>query len=188
MIEALQKYQPESFPKPAPSNANKPILNGEYIINLKIGDVIYPQIHNILFWINKDDPLSPSPLNFNDPQASNWEWPINQWIRNNLENPNIYNIQLPYNYAEIISSENQKDINSQFINLSLNFQTKNPVKSLQIYFNDDLIKEENANIATSYILQFVPTSFKNQNQLKVKLCDTLNNCEEKSIIVFKKEN
>jgi len=201
MIEALQKYQPESFPKPAPSNANKPILNGEYIVNLKIGDVIYPQIHNILFWINKDDPLSPSPLNFNDPQASNWEWPVNQWIRNNLENPNIYNIQLPYNYAEIISSENQKDINiefvspkngdfiiGQFINLSLNFQTKNPVKSLQIYFNDDLIKEENANIANSYILQFVPTSFKNQNQLKVKLCDALNNCEEKSIIVFKKEN
>ncbi|NLA08311.1 MAG: PBP1A family penicillin-binding protein [Parcubacteria group bacterium] len=201
MIEALKKYQPESFPKPAPSNANKPILNGEYIVNLKIGDVIYPQIHNILFWINKDDPLGPSPLNFNDPQSSNWEWSVNQWVKNNLENPDIYNIQLPYNYAEIISSENQKDINiefvspkngdfiiGQFINLSLNFQTKNPVKSLQIYFNDDLIKEENANIATSYILQFVPTSFKNQNQLKVKLCDTLDNCEEKSIIVFKKEN
>ncbi len=201
MIEALKKYQPESFPKPAPSNANKPILKGEYIVNLKIGDVIYPQIHNILFWINKDDPLGPSPLNFNDPQSSNWEWSVNQWVKNNLENPDIYNIQLPYNYAEIISSENQKDINiefvspkngdfiiGQFINLSLSFQTKNPVKSLQIYFNNDLIKEENANIATSYILQFVPTSFKNQNQLKVKLCDTLDNCEEKSIIVFKKEN
>lgn len=198
MVEALKKYQDEPFPQPDPCNVNKPILNGQYIINIKVDNNVYPQIHDILFWINKDDPLGPSPLNLNDPQAYNWDWPVNQWIKNNIANPEQYNIQLPFGYAEVdqpntsknidiqfVGPKNGDYINNDYINLSLNIQTKNQIKLLQIYFNDNLIKEENDNISNNYVIQFVPNSLEAQNQLKVKVCDISDNCEERSIIVFK---
>jgi len=198
MIEALKKYQPESFPKPDPIIVNKSMLNGQYIINFKIGDVIYPQIHNILFWINKNDPLGPSPLNLADAQAENWECSVVQWIQNNLPNPQQYNIQIPFNYAEILQKEISKNIELKFIQpqngdfitsgtiyVVLDIRSSHPIKSLQAYFNDNLVEEINANINGVYQFQFSPFQIDDQNQLKVTVCDVLNSCEEQSIIIFK---
>jgi len=201
MVEALKKYEPESFPKPDPINVDKPILKGEYIINLKIGDNIYPQIHNILFWIDKNNPLGPSPFNFNDPQAMNWEWPVSQWILNNLANPQQYNANIPYQYASLpqetpspnisinfLQPQNGDFINSNNINLSLEIKSNNEIKSLQIFFNDQLIREENTNIQGTYQIQISPTNLLDQNQIKVVACDVLNFCQQKDIIVFKSNN
>jgi len=199
MIEALKKYQPETFPQPAPTNPNKPVLRGEYIVNFKIGDVIYPQIHNILFWVNKNDILGPSPLNFDDPQANNWEYPVTQWIQNNLPNPQQYNIVIPYNYAELPQTTLQPTFSIEFINpkngdyitggviyVVLNIQTTNQIKSLQIYFNDNLVREDVAGNGI-YQFQFSPLQIEDQNQLKVNICDVLNSCTEKSIVIFKQQ-
>jgi len=201
MVEALKKYQPESFPKPDPINVDKPILKGQYIVNLKIGDVVYPQIHNILFWIDKNNPLGPSPLNFNDSQAMNWEWPISQWISNNLANPRQYNANIPYQYASFpqetpsqnieinfLQPKNGDFINLGNINLSLEIKSSNQIKSLQIFFNNQLIKEENVNIEGTYQIQFLPTNILDQNQIEVVACDVLNFCQQKDIIVFKSNN
>ncbi|MDD3614423.1 MAG: PBP1A family penicillin-binding protein [Candidatus Pacebacteria bacterium] len=199
MIEALKKYQPESFPQPAPTNPNKPVLRGEYIVNLKIGDTLYPQIHNILFWVDKNDILGPSPLNFNDPQANNWEFPITQWIQNNLPNPQQYNIAIPYNYAEIpvatpqqnlsvelINPQNGDYITGGFVYVVLNIQAANQIKSLQVYFNDNLVREDVAGNGI-YQFQFLPSQIEDQNQLKVSICDVINSCVEKSVVVFKQQ-
>jgi hypothetical protein len=201
MVEALKKYEPESFPKPDPINVDKPILKGEYIINLKIGDNIYPQIHNILFWIDKNNPLGPSPFNFDDPQAMNWEWPVSQWILNNLDNPQQYNANIPYQYASLpqetpspnisinfLQPQNGDFINSNNINLSLEIKSNNEIKSLQIFFNDQLIREENTNIQGTYQIQISPTNLLDQNQIKVVACDVLNFCQQKDIIIFKSNN
>lgn len=200
MIEALKKYQPETFPKPDPVAVEKPILKGQYIINLKIGDVSYPQIHNILFWINKNDILGPSPLNFDDPQAQNWEWPISQWIFANLPNPQQYNAVIPYQYATIENSDTKptekikinflQPQNGDFvvlgpINIALEITSVNPINNLKIYFNDQLIKEENMAINGTYQFQYFPSSLEEQNQIKVVACDVYNYCEQKDVIFFK---
>lgn len=45
---------------------------------------ITPEIHSILYWVNKNDPLGPAPSNpSNDPQYNLWETPIQVWAKSN---------------------------------------------------------------------------------------------------------
>lgn len=44
---------------------------------------VIPNPHEILYWVNKDDPSGPTPLNpYNDPQFLLWETPTQVWIAN----------------------------------------------------------------------------------------------------------
>ena len=59
----------ESFIKPEPEDQLelKPILRGE------LGD----EIHSLLYWVDKDNPRGPIPLNpSDDPQFKNWEYSV----------------------------------------------------------------------------------------------------------------
>lgn len=73
----------------------KPIIRGDYIDTsillegmensgneqLDIRSV-YDNIHNILHYVNRNDPLGPYPTNpASDPQYSNWEWGVQAWKR-----------------------------------------------------------------------------------------------------------
>ena len=72
----------------------KPILRGDYVDSTLIaqqlqesGDdldinLISQNIHNILHFVNRADPTGPYPTNpRNDPQYDNWEWAVQQWVR-----------------------------------------------------------------------------------------------------------
>lgn len=76
MEKALINQPIELFNKPdSLPQQNKPMLNGEYLIN--------NEAHNILYYVNKDDPLGPPPINpESDPQFLNWELPVRLWIKN----------------------------------------------------------------------------------------------------------
>lgn len=54
----------ESFNPPEPREGNKPILNGQSVVN--------GEIHTTLHYLQKDDPLGPPPGE-RDPQYFNWE-------------------------------------------------------------------------------------------------------------------
>ncbi|MDI6717677.1 MAG: transglycosylase domain-containing protein [Patescibacteria group bacterium] len=72
--EALNNFPVESFNKPDPTSETKPMLNGQYNIN--------GQIHDILYYVDKNDPLGPVPKNpQNDPQFYLWENPAQNWLR-----------------------------------------------------------------------------------------------------------
>ncbi len=80
----------------------KPILNGEwrggktYFIDKttnklatentpaeSIEEKILTQIHSILFWVNKNNPNGPIPVNpEEDPQFNLWEPPVREWVKN----------------------------------------------------------------------------------------------------------
>lgn len=104
MEAALQKYPSESFEKPEPVRSDiKPILRGiwmgnaSYIIDKTSGQLatdltpqelrvekFIPNAHSILYWVDKNDPLGPTPENpAKDPQFLNWETPVRQWVDNN---------------------------------------------------------------------------------------------------------
>ena len=92
---------PEQFTKPQPIVANKAILNGSYInttivkINKisgalatdatppeLIAEVPYKEVHNILYYCRKDDPLGSAPGNpTDDPQYFNWEEGVKNWLK-----------------------------------------------------------------------------------------------------------
>jgi membrane peptidoglycan carboxypeptidase len=60
LSKTLENQPVEFFNKPEPIQENRPMLNGEYIIN--------NEVHNILYYLNQ-----------NDPQFQNWEAPIKVW-------------------------------------------------------------------------------------------------------------
>jgi len=82
--EALKKLPVEEFEKPVPQPEPKPILAGEWKIMSTTTPSFFvkPEIHDILYWVNKDDPLGPPPENpALDPQFSHWEWAVQKWVR-----------------------------------------------------------------------------------------------------------
>jgi membrane peptidoglycan carboxypeptidase len=105
MTEALKNYPNEHFEKPKPINDNlKPILRGLWKGNEtftidklsgKLATQFTPKetreersitnVHSILYWVNKKDPLGPPPSTpDDDPQFRLWEPPVQKWL---LENP-----------------------------------------------------------------------------------------------------
>ncbi len=69
MIQALKDAPIEIFTKPDPIITDKPILNGQY------------QAHEILYWLNKDDPQGAPPEKpDSDPQFKNWEASLQNWL------------------------------------------------------------------------------------------------------------
>jgi len=69
MAQALKDAPIETFNKPDPIITDKPILNGQR------------QIHEILYWLNKDDPQGAPPEKpDSDPQFKNWETALRNWL------------------------------------------------------------------------------------------------------------
>ena len=97
--EAFNELPEEEFEAPQKMNETKPVLRGEWQggevykidkISEKLTTQFTPQeliiekpiaqVHSILYWLNKDDPLGPKPENpANDSQFWLWEKPIRDW-------------------------------------------------------------------------------------------------------------
>lgn len=107
MMEALKNYPIERFEKPKPiDQALKPALRGYWQggetftidkISGKLATSMTPKetkeerpitnVHTILYWVSKNDPLGPAPVRpEDDPQFRLWETPIQKWLENN----NVY--------------------------------------------------------------------------------------------------
>jgi 1A family penicillin-binding protein len=72
MGKAIENRPIEFFEKPEEIKRNNPILDGIYLIN--------EDVHNILHYIDKNNPLGPIPaVPQNDPQYQNWELPARLW-------------------------------------------------------------------------------------------------------------
>ncbi|MEK7197994.1 MAG: PBP1A family penicillin-binding protein, partial [Patescibacteria group bacterium] len=93
MTTALKDKPIENFNKPLPMVSEKPILNGQYQISVKlkinknngllatektptelIEEKSFTEIHEILWWVDKEEPQGPAPKDPKlDPQFENWE-------------------------------------------------------------------------------------------------------------------
>lgn len=77
MDKALPQLAPESFLKPTPYDPalTKPIFQG----------IAGEEPHSILYWVDKNNPLGPSPENTSsDPQFNNWEYGVRIWTIKNF--------------------------------------------------------------------------------------------------------
>lgn len=81
LTEVFKTLAKEEFEKPVPQPEPKPILAGNWLGQATTTSST-PQIHEILYWLNKDDPLGPQPINpESDPQFRLWEWPLQKWAK-----------------------------------------------------------------------------------------------------------
>lgn len=71
MAQALKDLAVEDFLQPDPLTASKIMLDGSYVLQK---DETTKEVHSILYYINKDDPQGPVPLDpAQDSQFKNWE-------------------------------------------------------------------------------------------------------------------
>lgn len=119
ITKALAYFNKESFNPPPLVTSDKPMFDGQYIVNRtfqidkttgqlanaqtppeNIITSTYKEIHSILYYVNKDDPLGPIPQNpSNDPQFFNWELPVLNWARANILNFDTqFNQPIPAQY------------------------------------------------------------------------------------------
>lgn len=101
MDEALKTVPVETFNNPESDNSYdlKPVLRGKWQGGLStvaegifdpnipynsVSESISGGVHSILYWVNKDDPRGPAPINpTGDSQFNNWEYPVRQWAASN---------------------------------------------------------------------------------------------------------
>jgi membrane carboxypeptidase/penicillin-binding protein len=200
MKEALKNKPLASFNKPAPILVYKPMLNGEYVANYKLGDRVYPHIHNILYYIDKREPQSAQPDKpENDSQFKNWEDSVLKWAEQTIPNfSKNYNQPLPYGArteVEItggkssilfISPKNGEFIRNQIIPIQAQITGEVDIIKIQLFFNNELKDEQTPKVKEfNYQFNLSPKIIELQNSLKIKTIDSSNNETVKEIILFK---
>ena len=95
--QVLPTYPPELFTSPDPlPPVTKPMLDGSYVADPAAGGITYPQVHSLLYYVNKNDPLGAAPQDpTSDPQFANWEAAVLNWSSQNIPNFSTYNQPVP---------------------------------------------------------------------------------------------
>ncbi len=117
MDEVLPLTKNESFkaPEPLPEDI-KPILNGDWVGAFKKAG----GAHSILYFINKDNPLdSTSKTSTDDPEYSNWEYPVQLWA-NNINIGTTTPDNIPINQQSTTNNINTNLSNIKILNPSQN--------------------------------------------------------------------
>lgn len=165
---ASKKYPITAFEKPYYSYVGdysvKPVIRGvwqgseTYLIDSASGGLatqytpsetlierIVPNVHSILHWVDKSNPLGPIPLEPSDPQYNNWESSVQNWW---LTNKYLYNTdtigEAPDYYDDIHTPDTKTDVqitsNSNInytdtIKISFNVDTDYDVKKVELFVN-----------------------------------------------------
>ena len=97
MREAITKFKPEPFARPGQIATDKPILNGEYIATYELNGQRYRELHDTLFYVDKNDPKGREPGDpYADPQFKLWEDALIEWARVNVPDFATMNQPVPY--------------------------------------------------------------------------------------------
>jgi 1A family penicillin-binding protein len=203
MKEALLKYEPEPFEKPEPFTLpSKPMLNGEYQFVPIINGRPYPQLHSILYYVVKNNPLGDPPEDpSEDPQFKNWEEGVLNWARANIPNFYQYNLPIPeWPKQKIIENFPRDEIaitnivpkNGSFINLPLlieaDFYSPQGLGKVELFFNHKLL-----NIfylfSDRYHYRYYLTNetIEPQNLLEIKVTDQKGNEKKETLVLFREE-
>jgi 1A family penicillin-binding protein len=184
MTKALEGTPVEKFSDFTPQKTDKPILNGKYAIEkiLKIDrfsgkiatdytppsaveDRTYKQIHDTLYYVDKDNPQGPAPANpAADPQFNNWESSVQAWVAkkkadcalpdNKIENcadfqyineaaPTLYDdIHTPENRPTIFiqSPTSNETISNGFLITQISVSAPRVVARVEYYLDGALIQ------------------------------------------------
>lgn len=206
MRRALEGSPNEGFKEPEIKKTGKAIIDGDLIgrtikINKEDGsiatentptelieEVFFPEHHSILYYVDINDPLGSVPKKpENDPQFALWESRVLEWAKKQDPNynPDIINqadnLYDPENQPvfDIINLENNQTVQSEVLSVDINATAPRGINKVEYYINDNLLERK-----TSYPfnlnknISFLENAY---YTLKVKVCDDVLNCSEKSI-------
>lgn len=209
MTESLKGTPVESFTKPQPIATGKAVLDGlvasgrevtidtisgklatQYTPSSTRKTITSGEIHDILYYINKDDPRGPAPTNpADDPQYVPWETGVKAWaIKQGLSPegfgaiPTEYDdIHLPSDQPklDIISPTNKATIKDNKLNITISASAKRGIANTEYYINNSPVDActglcENKEITLSNLTSGWHT-------LTVKIKDDVQNTASESI-------
>ena len=214
MQKILNKYPNESFKEPVSTitDSTKPVLRsvwqgGEQYFTDKIsGKLATPRtpaslkqenfvnnIHSILYWVNKKDPLGPKPFSpENDSQFELWEIPIIEWAEKNGYGSSTTQI-IPTEYDDVHTVENSPKVtiinpkenetiylNNQYI-IKTEIKSTYPTTHVDYFINNTFIGSAQK---TPYYFSFTPKNIQllENNTLKAVVYDSILNKGEASVI------
>lgn len=200
----MKDYSTEVFNRPDPQTSiSKPMVNGEYNVAPVIDGQAYPQIHSILYWVNKSNPLNPIPENpQQDSQYFNWERPVIEWAKDNINNFENYNKEIPKNINLDNTADNQSGTsegnitfdnltpeNGSFISSPFEFEidiesSQNSISMIRLYFNQELVDMRNINTQSIDYSYDIKDDLKSQNILEIRVTDSDGNEKTESIILY----
>ncbi len=188
MRQALQTEPSDTFTKPAPIAEQKAVLVGDYSQER--------EIHTILYYVDKNNPVGQPPANpADDPQYTNWETGVQNWLQQNAggmivlnsaglnKNPNALLSARPA--IHIDSPATGSFVAQKEITVIARIDGKNIAKA-RVYWNGALVQEF-ANIGESYQLvwSFSPPIINDQNLLEVEAVTSGGISEKSSAILYK---
>lgn len=188
MSKALKDKDPETFTRPDTIIATKPILNG----NFTSAD----GIHSILYYVQKDDPGGPPPLNpASDPQFKNWEEGVLAWGRSFT--PDLIRHLTTQTAQEVPRRQGNVDIdfitpqNGEFVSetipISVRIVSSSPITKIETRLNDRLIDTQIGSFENNirYDLKFLAFNLQPQNEIIIAATNAEGITGQKSIIVYR---
>ena len=212
MSQVAKNFPPSSFvPPPTPLTEGKPVLRGiwkggvSYWTDTVSGKVatqytpvetmkenVFNSVHSILYWVNKDDPLGPAPIDPNqDSQFASWEKGVRDWLATyEVTHPDfkevtsyviptaIDDVHTPESAPKIsiTSPVNGATIGSQTIlPIQIQYVGKSQPLKTEVYINGKYIQTiNNSPLNFSFVPSDV-TSLNDSNTLTVTVYDTAYN-------------
>ena len=165
------------------------LLATEYTPEHLIEEKTFNQHHSILYYINKNDPLGDAPKSpEQDPQFELWESRILAWAKEQEQEltdekpPTEYdNLHKPENQPTFLieSPVNNQTIMEPLLTVDINASAPRGINRAEYYINDNLL----ASISSypfdlSQSISFLSNGF---HKLKVRVCDDVDNCSEKTL-------
>ena len=213
MTEYLKDKPVEFFDKPEPvSSSIPPILRGfwqggeTFVTDTVSGglataytpenakkETSITNVHTILYWLNKDDPLNPVPAkSTSDSQYKNWEYGVQKWWANNYMNYKVVTGgDAPVTYDNV---HNQNSLprfnitgladsykNNETVSFTINSLGTNAIKKIDVFINSVYLKSLKVE---PFGVSFSPkdiTGITNNNTIRVVGYDINNETGEASV-------
>lgn len=209
MAEALKDTPVESFTKPQPIVTGKAVLDGlvasgrevtidtisgklatDYTPSSTRKTITSGEIHDILYYINKDDPRGPAPVNpADDPQYVPWETGVKAWaIKQGLSPEGIGAIPTEYDdvhlpsdqpQLSIISPSDKATIKGNKLSIAITASAKRGIAGTEYYIDNVLISSDTGLIENKEIT--LSNLVSGWHTLTVSVKDDLQNTASESV-------
>ena len=209
MSQALKNTPEEKFKKPKVKLAKKPVLNGKFeneiIVKIdkacgnklanektpesQIEEKHYKEIHNILYYIDKNNPNGDYPAKpQKDPQFNSWEKSVLKWVEENggNESPPIEFCELREEKnmptIEITSPENNSIIDKSYISIKTKVNAPLKIKQVDFFLDGNFIGVDT--FAPFEIYFNLPIETKDgEHKISAKIYDKIENMAEDEISI-----
>ncbi len=196
--QVLPNYPNELFTKPDPLPlSQKPMLNGQYVFNASVGGTTRPQIHSILYYVDKNDPTGPVPKDpSEDPQFLNWETGVVEWAKNNVGNFGSFNQSIPFGVeaggsGSGVVIQNASPSNGSFVAspfpVRADILSGSPIQTVGVYINGIPVTIFDGISQTSFRLEYQATqNLDPQNTIEIRVVTSDGKSGSLKMIVYRR--